>query len=486
VHKLAQTVFNYVRNRDLLHPGDRAGVAVSGGADSVALLRILLELRRDLGVVLLVVHLNHQLRGTESEEDERFVRELAAAHDVPFVGERVETKAFAAKKKLSIEAAARELRYEFFREALAAHDLDKIATAHTLDDQAETVLLKLLRGAGTKGLAGIYPRLVVRRQAPGARQQASSTGTGQQAQAAAEITFMVRPLLAVRRLDLEAYISQVGQSWREDSTNRELRHTRNRIRHEILPRLTHVNPRARETLAEAAEIARSEEDYWAARVSDLLPQVWKHCDGGGVLHWRESSQLDLALKRRLIRAAAQSLGINLEFHHVEEVLGLDGATSRATLPNGWCASSSKGGTRFARRVKTPGDYEYALEIPGTVTVSEAKVTIAAEVLSSNDIPADNHCYLLSPRFATGGLVVRNWRTGERFWPQHAKQAKKIKELLQDRHITGEEKKLWPLIACGREVVWVKGLGVRRDFQARGGKCVLIQAWSTAPPSQRSI
>jgi tRNA(Ile)-lysidine synthase len=484
VHKLGQTVFNYVRNRDLLRPGDRLGAAVSGGADSVALLTILLDLRRDLGLVLFVLHVNHQLRGAESEEDERFVQELAAAHDLQFACEKVETKAFAAKKKLSIESAARELRYEFFRKAVAAHNLDKIATAHTSDDQAETVLLKLLRGAGTKGLAGIYPRLAVGRKAEGARQKASSTGTGQQAQAnagTAAATFIVRPLLAVRHRDLKAYLSEVGQSWREDSTNRELRHTRNRIRHEILPRLTHVNPRARETLAEAAEIARSEEDYWTARVSDLLPQVWKPCDGGGILHWPDSSQFDLALKRRLIRAAGESLGVNLEFRHVEEVLGLDGGNSRTTLPNGWFACSSKAGTRLDRRVKKARDYEYPLEVPGTVTVSEAEVTITAEVLSSNDIHADHHLDVLNWRFAAEGLVVRNWRAGDRFWPQNAKQEKKIKELLQDRHITGEEKKVWPVITSGGEVVWLNDFGVRRDFQAKGGQCVLIQAWSTAPP-----
>ncbi len=157
MHELAKIVLRYVRKHELLRAGDRVGAAVSGGADSVGLLEFCWNCGAELGIVLSMVHLNHQLRGEESDADEGFVCALAAAHGLEFICESRDVKAYAAEKKLSLEAAAREVRYGFFREALT--NLDRIATAHTLDDQAETVLMKLARGAGTRGMAGIYPEV---------------------------------------------------------------------------------------------------------------------------------------------------------------------------------------------------------------------------------------------------------------------------------------------------------------------------------------
>src|ERR1700690_1055627 len=214
---LAQKVLGYVRKHELLRAGGRVGVAVSGGADSVGLLRILLELRGELGIVLSVAHLNHKLRGEESDADEVFVRALAAAHGLEIVCASRDVKSYSAERKLSLEAGAREVRYEFFREALGK--LDRIATAHTLDDQAETVLMKLARGAGTRGLAGIYPKVRI-------QHSALSTQLGAKA--------VVRPLLSVRRQRMVEYLGAIVQDWREDSSNRDLRHTRNRVRHGIL------------------------------------------------------------------------------------------------------------------------------------------------------------------------------------------------------------------------------------------------------------
>jgi tRNA(Ile)-lysidine synthase len=302
VHKLARLVVRYIRRHDLLRPGDRVGVAVSSGADSVALLRLLIELRPELGLVLSVVHLNHKLRETESDQDEQFVREMAASHGLEFVIESHDAKAYAAEKKLSLETAARRLRYEFFERLLQTRELDKIATAHTIDDQAETVVLKLARGTGTRGLAGIYPKLVI-------SHQPSAVSTTSQINSA-----IVRPLLSTSRKELEAYLAEIGQSWREDSSNRDLRHTRNRVRHGIIPRLQkHVNPAVRETLAEAAEIARAEEEYWTETVARLLPELWSRAENrsGGVVQGNVFVDLPLALQRRIVRAAAESLGLGL-------------------------------------------------------------------------------------------------------------------------------------------------------------------------------
>jgi tRNA(Ile)-lysidine synthase len=470
VHKLAQSVLGYVRKQDLIRPGDRVGVAVSGGADSVGLLRILLELRSELGIVLSVVHLNHTLRGAESDADEQFVRELAKAHELRFFCESRDVKAWATEGKLSIETAARGLRYKFFEKLLQAGEFNRLATAHTLDDQAETVLLKLLRGTGTRGLAGIYPLVSLGEATTGAvatHEGAQRSQPGSKA--------IVRPLLGNPRADLEHFLADVNQAWREDSSNLELRHTRNRIRHEVLPLLQkYVNPSVHQTLSETAEIARAEEEFWSVEAGRWLATVWTGSEGSGTLQCDELNQLSLALRRRLVRVAARSLGLNLEFGHVEEVLSLSEDGARAALPSGWTAHRQKRTIRFELCKKATVDYEYRLIVPGKVAVVEAGICVATSVTRGDRDQRYNPDDFLDMRFAGNGLAVKNWRAGDRFWPSHSKGPKKIKELLQDRHVTGAEKKRWPVIVSGDEVVWLRGFGVGRGFQSNRDEGILIR------------
>ena len=450
VHRLAQRVLAYSRKRELLCAGDRVGIAVSGGADSVALLRLMLELRAEIGLVLSVVHLNHQLRGAESIGDETFAGELAATYGLDFICERRNVNAHAAGKSLSLEAAARALRYEFFRKTLESGSCSKIATAHTLDDQAETVLLKMARGAGTRGMAGIWPEVAVNVQ----RSASIKTDAS-----------IVRPVLDTARADLRTYLSSLGQTWREDSTNRDLRHTRNRIRHGILPRVErHVNPNIRETLAETAEVARAEEEYWVREVERLLPQLWRDA----ALDRTKLEAVPLAFQRRLVRAAAESLGMNLEFCHVEEILGL-GPNGRAALPNARSAQRCGDSIKFDEVPNAGSDYGHLLPVPGELEIPEIALTLETQLVTDSDSGS-----LLESRFAQRELIVRNWRPGERFWPAHTKQPQKIKELLQDRKIIGDQKRNWPVIAGGGEIVWMRGFGVRRDFQAKDGRGILIR------------
>ena len=287
VQTLAQSVFHYIRRNKLLKAGDRVGAAVSAGADSVALLRLLMELRKELGIVLSVIHFNHKLRGAEADADEGFVADLGRQNKLELHRESGDAEDYAAQKHLSLEAAGRQMRYEYFSRLLK-NGLDHVATAHTLDDQAETVLLKMVRGAGTRGMAGIYPQLPVH----------GSQFSGKT---------VVRPLLGTRRRDLEVYLRGLGQSWREDSSNRDLRHSRNRVRHGIMPRLErHLNPAVRETLAEVAEIARAEEEYWQQEVARVLPKAWKQDEA--TLKLTALAGLLPALRRRVIRAAGDIRG----------------------------------------------------------------------------------------------------------------------------------------------------------------------------------
>jgi tRNA(Ile)-lysidine synthase len=483
VSSLNQKILASLRRQQLMQAGDRVCVAVSGGADSVALLRLLLELRADLGIVLSAAHVNHALRGEESDEDERFVEGLARASKLEFHSERAEVKSHSEEKHLSLEAAGRELRYDYFRHLLERGVADRIATAHTLDDQAETVLLRLVRGAGTRGLAGIYPKVNI----------PVRTSSGNVPSPAS----IVRPLLSTSRKELEAYLSEVGQSWREDSSNQDKRHARNRVRHAVLPWLEeNLNPSVRSTLAEAAEVARAEEEYWQQQIVALTPTVVcnkkdvSNADAEQVagefraIDVRRLQSLPLALQRRIIRSFGSSFDVHLEFDHVEQILQWVNAESSQgplALPGGSVRKSV--GKLFFEPQCAPADsvsnFEYFLTVPGGIAVKETQSEFHATVVSAVSLAAYNSQDsedLIDARMLAQKLQVRNWREGDRFWPAHTKAPRKIKQLLQERHVTGRERKCWPVIVSGDEIVWMRGFSLPSHLGSiqRTGGAVRIQ------------
>jgi tRNA(Ile)-lysidine synthase len=512
VHELAQNVLTYIRQLELLKAGDRIGVAVSGGSDSVALLRVLLELRVELGIVLSVVHFNHKLRGAESDDDEKFVTELARKYSLEFHCESADVATVAAAKRQSLETAARELRYDFFRKLLqfdangpnsdTAARIDKIATGHTLDDQAETVLMRVLRGTGMRGLGGIYAAVEL--------QNEYDEVLGQ----------VIRPLLGLRRRELERYLNDLGQSWREDSSNRDPKFTRNRVRHVLLPLLEReFNPSIAEGLAELAEIARGEEDYWENEISGWMgtaihwaepdwarsedsqglvqltpfnPQLKERLQEPGPLVMNATVDLawllsePLAVQRRAVKAVGDLAGFPLEFKHVDEILRFaaeeHNSGKQLSLPLGWKLAREPEALAFLTpdlrtQERIPTDYEYPLPLPGRAIVPEVGVVVEAmRVKSGPEIAGSESDRLLNPSLVSKELAVRNWRPGDRYWPVHTKAPKKIKELLQERHITGEERKLWPVVVSGDEIVWVRGFPGPAGFRPReeSGEAVLIR------------
>jgi tRNA(Ile)-lysidine synthase len=302
-------------DRSLFHAGERVVAAVSGGADSVALLLALVAANRQkrdaLGIGLAVAHVHHGIRGADADADAEFVTALAARLELPLHLHHADVPAHAAAKKESLEEAARNVRYAFFNELMASGEAHVIATAHTLDDQAETVLMKLVRGAWTEGLSGIHP--VVEKQNPKGR--------------------IVRPLLGVRRAEIESWLTAQGQPWREDQSNRDPAHTRNRARAEWLPLLRRENPRIDEALARVALLARDEESRWQTELSRLLPSVLLPggpVRGGGRAVNADSNSIsielarlqtiDPALRRRVVRSMAERLGVPLGFEHTARLL----------------------------------------------------------------------------------------------------------------------------------------------------------------------
>lgn len=475
---LSEKVLAYIRRRGLMKAGDRVGAAVSGGADSVALLHLLLELRQELGVVLCALHFNHKMRGAESDEDECFVARLAKAHGLELLAGCGDALRHAEQKRMGLEAAARALRYGWFREVLEGGRLNCIATAHTLDDQAETVLLRLMRGAGTRGMASIYPLHSGEKQATGSRPRTAS---------------VVRPLLEVRRAEVEEYLRGLGQEWREDASNQELRFVRNRVRHQLLPLLERdYRPGLAHVLADAAEVSRVEEEYWAEQVRQVLPQVFSRAERGGRRSPRPASSGSLrleplaghplALQRRLLRAAAESLGLRLDFQQVRELLRL--AFEREAggrmagrshdLPGGWRARRGLDQLhleRFPARMERAAKrgnrgYEYRLLVPGEVRVEEIGSIIRA---SLRPLPQEaseyNRAQFLDPRKLAAELIVRNWRPGDRYWPAHGKGPKKVKDLLQEGRVARPERNTWPVVTSGEALVWVRGLQLPQPYLA---------------------
>jgi tRNA(Ile)-lysidine synthase len=426
-----------LRNR-LFHPGQRIAVAVSGGADSVALLRRLLEERHHLGVVLSVAHVHHGIRGAAADEDAAFVGSLAATHGLPFHLHHADAPAAAATLHETLEEAARNLRYAFFRELIAGGTADAVATAHTLDDQAETVLHKLLRGAWTEGLSGIHPVLPV------------------------ESGSILRPFLENNRATIEAWLLGLQQPWREDSSNQDMAHTRNRIRCQLLPLLCTFNPQIAAQLARVASISADEEAYWQGELNRLLPALLlpgRPTRGGGrsastrpedetvAIEQVRLRELHPAVARRVVRAAARRLGARLSFEQTEQLLAMgESRPGKFELPGGITVERSLREIRLTRSSPAPAPAStYAFPIPGEIRAPEYGLSLRGE--RSQD------------GLAGASAVLRPWKAGDRVTLAHSRGPKKVAEVLDRIHVLGGARKNWPVVEWEGRIVWMRGVEV---------------------------
>jgi tRNA(Ile)-lysidine synthase len=476
--KLHRHVLDSMRRNRMISPGDRVGVAVSGGADSVALLRLLEDLREALGITLLVLHLNHALRGEESDTDERFVAGVACQSGLEFISVREDVAGEARRHRWNLEDAARRLRYAFFERVVAQGRATRVAVAHTADDQAETVLARLIRGTGPTGLAGIYPMM----------------------------DHVVRPLLEVRREELRDFLRGRGETWREDATNRDTRRMRSRIRQELLPLLERdFSGAIVERLDGLARLARDEEVFWAAlvqerfrasvstrpqgfsiRVSDLVyplsfraaaPEA-KETEAFRVVSQRLVRRIDEELRRDMSRLGAT---------HVEQVLRLatQGASGQQIqLPGGltverdfdrlvFSRTGRKARSLGARRTSA-SPYEYSVDVPkrglATVSVPELGRRFCLKVidwpLRASDTKSAPEA--LDIDLLRAPLVLRNWRPGDVYRPRGRRQARKLKELFQACRIALRERAQWPVLTSAGNLVWARGMPPAEEFSAKEG------------------
>jgi tRNA(Ile)-lysidine synthase len=434
----------------MLKPGARVGVAVSGGADSVCLLHVLREIAADFQVSLAVLHLNHKLRGDESDADAEFVRALS--NGLPFYSESADV----GSEGGNLEQAGRDARKAFFARLRTAGAIDVVATGHTLSDQAETVLFRLLRGSGTAGLSGILP----------------ATWDG-----------LIRPLLDCARPEVEQFLRDRGIRWREDRTNRETTFARNRIRHDLLPLIEQdYSPAVLQILAATAAIARDEESYWSGEIAAL---------GGKFCAWRKDAvvieasvlaSLHVAVARRLVRYAVARVKGDLrgiDIAHVERILDLatqNEGHGRVQAP-GLDVFRSFEWLRIGKpRLGPREERNFAFEVGGTFPAQFR-------------LPCGSAIYLelldqLNPRGRYTGQIeeidqellqrpieLRNWFPGDEF-QRPGKAGVKIKTLFHDERVPIWERQTWPLITSAGQTVWTRKFGVS-DQYARTAKTTRV-------------
>jgi len=419
-------------------------VAVSGGADSVALLDILAQLE-DLQLHLVVAHLNHGLRGAASDADELFVSGLAHQYGLPFVVRRADVAALAKASRLSLEDAGRRARYDFFAETARDHGATSIAVAHHLDDQAETVLIRLLRGAGGSGL------------------RAMASGSG---------AMVKRPLLAVSRGELEQYLRFRGLSYRTDATNADTAILRNSIRHELIPFLKKYNPKVSERLAATAEILSCDEELLEQVTEGAYARLASSHAAAIVLEIEPLAREPRGLRLRLYRRALFELRGDLKhigLAHLDAIDRLVGAvrpSARLKLPGNCFVSRSYGRVSFAA-AQLPADAGWDLAVPGegSYRLPDGRRLLVQRVQHPCVLdPGSRRVAYLDPDQAPFPWLLRSFAPGDRFRPLGMGGAQKVKELFINEKIPLDERRRIPLLlSCGR-ILWV--VGVRVGDEAR--------------------
>jgi tRNA(Ile)-lysidine synthase len=493
IKHLSLRLQNSIQRSGLIREGDRVGVAVSGGADSVALLLLLVAGKKNLGITLSVLHFNHKLRGRAADGDEKFVAALAHRFKLPFYSATASVKAIAKNDKANLEATARRLRYAFLAQCASEHHLDKIAVAHTADDQGETVLAHILRGSGLAGLGGIHPR----------------------------VDKVVRPLLSVSRVDLRLYLKAHKQTWREDATNRDTTKTRARIRKKLIPLLKkefqphiveHLNSLSNHARQDDALLHQLAEERLRAsleiipggariRIADLMPP---NVQENAFPQIGDQSPKQAALTGlsgrvvRLIFSRVKSARVKLandnappgEFTalHVRQVLELarHGKTgSSLPLPGNIEVRRHRDALVFCAQENTalsPHDYEYKIDSLAnlhTIPVPQLGCVFRFTVIDWHPKRAETS---LSGEVLDGArlnfpLTLRSWRHGDRFCATGHTRPEKLKRLFNEKGIDRWQRVGWPVVACGEsgargkrgeDLAWSRTFGASAKFAAHDG------------------
>ena len=448
--RFVQEMYRFISQHSMIETGETVLVAVSGGADSMALLYGLHTLLPRLNCYLHVVHLDHNLRD-DSVIDANFVEEHTAGLGLPFTGHTVALSHLMKQWKLSTEAAGRRARYEFFESVCEETGATKVALGHHKDDIAETVLMNLIRGGGTSGLKGILP-----------------IRDGK----------FIRPLAGFTRKEIEGFLDSENLASRQDQTNTDQRYLRNRIRHELLPLLEqNYNPNIRTGLIKTTEILGTESEY----LDSLARDVFENCklspsDKPYIILDRSTfQQKHLVLQRRMLRhAISEMLGkmSDFSFDHYQAILNViysERPNGMLSLPNELLFRRAYDRLIFERKSTEIGEYEYSLAVPGQTYLTELNANITTHVYDT--LPTEKHSIpdgtseaIFDFEKVDLPLVVRNRRQGDRFQPHGMKGRKKIKDYMIDLKVPRMDRDKIPLLVCGGEILWVIGFTTNDKFK----------------------
>jgi tRNA(Ile)-lysidine synthase len=450
---LAERVLGFIQKHQLVAEGEKLVVAVSGGADSVCLLHILTNLQ--LKIKLHIAHLNHQLRGADSDADAEYVSDLARKLGIPCTIEKRDVKGYQKEQRLSLEEAAREVRYRFLAQVAKSIGSERAAAGHTKDDHIETILMHLIRGSGTRGMRGLQPSTLWQ---PGA-----------------ESLIIVRPLLEISHRETEEYCRQHKLTPRLDASNLSLSPLRNRVRQQLMPLLESYNPAIAEALLRTGRIADDDISFLDEQVARFWDEVIRQEGKSLILDKATFEPLPAPLKRYLLRAAVERLlgsAKDIEMRHIEEMMSLADkpAGKKLNLPRGLTFS-----VEYDRYLLTPDlaalsplpplEGELPLNIPGETRLPGWRVE--ATIVKREEMgEKDEYTAYLDLAKSGEKLTVRARKKGDRFQPLGLSQAKKLGEFMIDAKIPQAWRGRVPLVCTGEQILWV--VGWRLDERAKVG------------------
>lgn len=468
---MIKKIRRFIELNNMIEPKDNVVIGLSGGADSVCLLLMLSELQKDMDFSLIAVHINHCIRGEEADRDEQFSREICELAEVPFLAFSVDVVKLAEREKLSLEEAGRRARYNIFNQVLETSSGGKIAVAHHMDDQGETVLMNMLRGTGIKGLGGIQP---VRNN-------------------------IIRPLLCVRRAQIEAWLMEKGQMFHTDSTNLDNEYTRNRLRNMIIPFFENsINPHSVENICSLAELATEAESY-ISRMADgvAVSCISKDEDGRSYsVNIEKLSGQDKVIRKYVIRNLLSGMVGNLRDisrNHVEEIMGLETMKvgSRIDLPQG---ISAKRGYRDIKIYIREDERESKVKVvtvdlegkdsgtvmlgTGTYDQQRGRVFLDyAEFKKTWDFPkitGNDYAKMFDCDKIKFTLQFRTRQTGDYIQIDENGGKKKLKDFFIDQKVPKECRDKVLLLADGSHILWIVGYRMSEGYKVTGKTACVLQ------------
>ena len=457
---IEEKVIKTIRKHSMIDEGDKVLIAFSGGIDSTALVHVLYGLKDRLRIKLYAAHVNHKLRGKDSDLDALFVEKTCRELGIPLFSEDFDIKGFAEQRKMGIEDAARTIRYEYFDRIAAKTGAQKIALAHSADDNIETFLMRLIRGSGLKGLESIpYLRGKI-----------------------------IRPLIEITRAELEEYLRSIKVKARVDRTNRETRFTRNRVRNNLLPALESYNSNIRRVLLRTIAAVSADHDFIRKRSEEMFMKLLiSHAGDELTLDIEKLSKLEPAIETEVIRLAIEAVKkdlIDVSFNHIDEIVKLLGSKRAEVDLPGLYVYINKGQLKMSRSQyvnKGASAFSHQLDVPGEINMPEIGLSLESQVLDTykmNEIRLQDpfQAYLDYDKIERP-LTVRNRKDGDSFSPLGLKGKKKLQDIFTDNKVDLDSRDRIPVILSGNSIVWVVGYRISDDVKVtpRTKKVVKIEA-----------